>query len=195
MPNTTKQHVRSDNISQILDCIYTEPKISRTEIAQKIDITLASVSKICKNLLAIGVIKEAGSRENHSRPGPRNVTLKINPKYAYVIGITINAFHQIIDIMDLDRKSLYIKTFNLKNLKDAHSIFEQIISIIKQELINNGIQQKDILGIVVTISGGVDTENGIVKVSNVLEWENINVSQILQQSLQLPVLHQVPGGV
>ena len=90
--------LRRHNRDAVLGLIKTHGAISRTGIAQRIGLTNAAVSRICKELMDVGLIEEGERVVHKGHAGRRQVALQLSAHGAFVLGIavTLNAREIVI---------------------------------------------------------------------------------------------------
>ena len=79
--------VKSENRSMILYMLNTYGSLSRKEIAGKLSLTPAAVTKICNELIDEGFIKESGFIDSNGKSGRREVLLSLCLEDKLVLGV------------------------------------------------------------------------------------------------------------
>jgi DNA-binding Lrp family transcriptional regulator len=80
--------LRRVNQSAILDMIREQGPISRSDVARRLDLSPATVTRIVNTLLAHQLVKECGP--SYTRSGRRPVLLEFNPHSNLIIGVYIH---------------------------------------------------------------------------------------------------------
>ena len=81
----------------IVAAIRRDGPQSRTDLAERLDYSRASITPIVSRLLAAGILAEVG--EGKSAGGRRPYLLDVNPAFGYVIGVDIGATS--VDVLSL----------------------------------------------------------------------------------------------
>jgi len=154
-------NVKSFNKHATLDLIrFSAVGLSRTDLADQMDLTRAAVSLIVNDLLKSGVIQEAESRS--ARSGRPPVALEINPKKGLVGAIDMGAVHMSIALADFAARILQEHEFPF-NIKDGPEVcLAQVDQNLKKLLKNRGLELSDISAVGVGVPGPVITEMGMV---------------------------------
>lgn len=76
---------------EVLRLIWTERRISRAEIARRLDLSRSTVSENVEPLLASGLVAEAG--EGKSRGGRRPIVLEFQDGALDILGVDVGATH------------------------------------------------------------------------------------------------------
>jgi predicted NBD/HSP70 family sugar kinase len=83
----------------ILRLIWVERRISRAEIAQRLELSRSTVSELVEPLLASGLVSEAGA--GASRGGRRPIVLEFQDGAFDILGVDMGASHVAVARMDL----------------------------------------------------------------------------------------------
>src|SRR6202020_3388737 len=92
---------RRDNRSGLLWSLYFDQPCSRQDLSEATGLSSASVSNVIRELIAEGIVIEAGSVDSDG--GRPRVLLRINPDYGYVIGIDGGETRGGAGVFDLTR--------------------------------------------------------------------------------------------
>lgn len=173
------------NRSRILECIYRNAPIARTDIAEETEITPATVTANVTALLAEGVVEELGEifpEENSS--GRKRVLIDIIPSCAYSIGIEFTQKALVICITDLKGTILFkqIKPFS-EDL--ALRITDEIIEGTKALVLESGLGWNQFIGIGIAVPGHISQDQNSL-VTNRKTWDAFSPSKI-RQAFPLPV--------
>ena len=198
MSNLDGSHtsLRTINQQRILTQIVLSGSITRTALIEKSGLTNASVSRITKSLIDARLVIESNKLVPVKGPGRRFVNLTINKDGGYVIGIKINALRQSIVILDLAKNELAKKELNLKSLSSPLTVLKKISEKADVMITRLNLERSRILGVGVAITGVVDSENGILVKAPALGWENIAISTLISEQLNLPVhVENLPNSI
>ncbi|MFW6007247.1 MAG: ROK family protein [Halanaerobiales bacterium] len=181
-PSSMKKH----NQQLLYKCIFEEEPISRIELTELTGLAPTTVTNNINELIDDGLIKEAGYSE--SSQGRRRVLLKIVPDAYYVIGVDLDRTGYTVVFTDLKaniiRKYEYEKQLN----EDSEIVLEQITEIIDEMIESVAIDKNKLLGVGIGAPGPLAAEEGtILNPPNFANWNNIQVSNILEERLSLPV--------
>ncbi len=183
----TKEDLGERNRRRILSEILLKGPLSRTDIAQNVSLTPASVSRITRDLITTGLVEEAEHYSGDSGRGRKFVRLRVRSGSGFVVGIAINVFRQDIVIADLANAEVAQKRLNLQDLSDPEKVFSECVSGLNQLIDNTGIERCRILGGGVAITGAVDPVSGTLRSAPVLEWSDVDVNRLVRHALDIPV--------
>jgi len=173
-----------DSKEELFSLICRYQPIARSDIAEIVGLTRASVSNMTKQLIALRLIKE--SKKVGNGIGRKKVLLEVRDDGIYTVGINIG------------RRGIFVGLYNAagRNLwKEARSYtkihpLEDYLSEVK-EITNNLIAwatersiKVDAIGI--GIPGPVDSERGIYRASHFLKYEVVNIKDIMESEFDIP---------
>ena len=85
---------KASNRSRILECIYRNAPIARTDIAEETEITPATVTMNVTTLISEGFVRELGEvSTDEASSGRKRVLIDIIPDRAYSIGLELSLIH------------------------------------------------------------------------------------------------------
>lgn len=177
------KNMKKQNQKNILTLIKNEEGISRAQIAEKIDVSRATVTNIVRELVELELVKE--SKMGKSRGGRRPMLLKLNSEGAYVIGIEwgIEAIKSVL--LDFEAEiiaedQIIPREYNLEEYKNIS--FDLIEKYKKQ--VN---ESSKIIGIGLGIHGLVDPEQGKSLFTPHFDWGEVDIKSILAEKYDYPI--------
>jgi len=177
------KNMKKQNQKNILTLIKDENGISRAQIAEKLDVSRATVTNIVRELVDLKLVKE--SKMGKSRGGRRPMLLKLNPEGAYVIGIEwgIEAVKTVLIDFEAEviaEDQIEPQEFTLEEYK------EQTFSLIDKY--KTKLQKSNqIIGIGLGIHGLVDPEAGRSIFTPHFEWGEVDIKSILAEKYDYPI--------
>ena len=170
----------------VMKTILTRQPVSRTVIAHDTGLTAATVSRITRELITAGIVRESGAPPKSRGPGRRFVSLEVNPNGGYLLGLSLNAFQQQATLTDLSNTMLRQTALDIKDLTDADTVIDNIIAAMR-ELIDECRRRKlNLIGGAVAITGAIDPVGGVVRYAPALEWRDIALRARLEEALETP---------
>ena len=169
------KQIKSFNDTALLYLLCSEGPLSRKDIAAKLELTAAAVSKISKRLIENGKIRVIGeSNKNADRAGRKEVLLSLNSDDKLVLGITAELESITISVCDVSGKLYKSKTV------EFNADIKNLIGTIKAFLEYNHILTQSLIGIGLCVVGSV--ENNAYSV-----WDNKKLIFELEEEFKLPV--------
>lgn len=179
--------VKRNNRSSVLQLLYRKGAMSRKDIATELGLTPATVTQICTEFMQEQVLEEKGTVEEECRAGRKKILVNINPTYKYIIGINIEPEQTSLSVATLSGKLLITKkVYTNKHLPPA--IFLKQICIECEALWRHkGLDEEQIIGIGVGISGLVESEAGISSHAYGIWQEEVAIKEIIENELHIEV--------
>ena len=181
----TPTEMRVINRSAILDLIRRESPISRSMIAQKLDVSLPTVMRIVDELVEEGLVRPMGKTEWSG--GRRRSLLEFNARGQVMIGVDLggDAFYGAIS--DLGGTILRETTLPHPG-KNSEACYDQLVTMLETLLVQAEQADVTIRGIGVGAPGITDYDRGIVRISPSMEWHNFPLRKRLSERFNLPVI-------
>jgi len=168
-----------------------EGEISRAEIAKRTSLSSATITNLASELIDQGIIteiapatSEAESKRAVGRP-QRMLRLIPNARYAIGVHIGVGLFRVAVTNLHADIIENCIVEFERET--PALDVLEQIATEIDGLIADTAIDRQRVLGVGVGASGLVNHEKGLNVLAPRLGWQNVNIQEILQNKLSLPV--------
>ncbi|SDC29682.1 ROK family transcriptional regulator [Halanaerobium congolense] len=177
------KNMKKQNQKNILTLIKNEEGISRAQIADKLDISRATVTNIVRELIKLKLVRE--SKMGKSRGGRRPMLLKLNSEGAYVIGIEwgIEAVKAVL--LDFEAEIIaedQIRTEEYTLDEYKNHTFSLIQKYKDQLKVSNKI-----IGIGLGIHGLVDPEAGKSIFTPHFDWGEVDIKSILAEKYDYPI--------
>lgn len=179
---------KNNNTSRILECIYRNAPIARTEIADETDITPATVTATVTSLISRGIVAEVGEvspEENTS--GRKRVLIDLTPSFACAIGIEFTQKALCICITDLRGTILHQAVTPFCD-RLAADITGRIVTGTRALIEESGIPQERIVGIGIAVPGHMDSSCSNL-ISNRKTWSSFSPKTI-EAELPFPVIYE-----
>ncbi len=173
------------NRSRILECIYRNAPIARTEISGRTGITPATVTNISSALIAEGIIKEVGeAAAEEVSSGRKRILVDIVPDFAYSIGVEFSEKALAACICDMKGAILLEKVIPFSDDMPAN-ITQQVVTIIQQLAESSGLEWRQFTGIGIALPGHLSVD-GRALITNREIWETFRPEEI-HHSFPVPV--------
>lgn len=166
---------------KIIHYILNHPITSKTELAQKLNLSMPTVLTNVNELIAKEILSELGEYE--STGGRKAKSIGINKSYAYAMGLIITANHLEMVIINLGYEIENSKRIRLKFSSDLSYCTKLAKEI---NIFLNESNHDKLLGIGIAIPGIIDQKEHMVTKSHALKIENYSL-HFLEQVLDFPV--------
>ncbi len=177
--------IKDMNRSLVINTIRKFGPISRTDISNRTGLGLSTITKIIDELSQNNLVFETGSAS--STGGRRAILLEFNHQSGHAIGVKIMKDHLVIALTDLDSTILDTLEISFQHKEDVPHIIDLIISNTQKLLAKHQLTKENLEGLGIAVSGLIDNQKGRVVRSSLLNWEDVNLSEPIQQALETPV--------
>ena len=192
----TRENLGKSNRRAVLSNILLHEPLSRKELAQRTGLTNASISRISREFIEAGLVKEKELSPLQNRPGRRLVNLHLNPAGGRILGIGINALEQYVTLANLGNQVIEQQKLNFDSLNNPQEVLLKVAQVAQKMLDTLHFPLERIFGCGVAITGAVDPEAGAVLSAPNIGWKKVAVRQILEQNLKLPVqVENIPNAI
>lgn len=187
-PTTGSVIANIDNIKQInyaaiYKVIEKHTPISRVKIANLSKLAPASVTKITRQLLESGLIKET---ERQASTGGRSaISLAPNGEAIHVLAITIGRNLLSISRYNLSGNALVTKDVNIEST-NGDALMQQISHEIRLQLNENEKFKTKITAIAFTLSGLINTKEGTIIYSSRYSFDQFPLVNDIEQAFNIP---------
>ncbi|NRA88945.1 MAG: ROK family transcriptional regulator [Rhizobiales bacterium] len=179
--------IRNQNRALLLRTMRIHGAISRQELAEKMNLTPASVSRITKELIAEDICFEDPVLRKDNQLGRPNVSLHINPAGGFLIAISLSSMSRLISVTDVSGHTHHQKEIPMETVLSAANTIEYIGDYI-DKLVSNGLLQRNrVLGAVLSIPGSINATTGHLTKSVFVSWPNFPIIDRLHRRLGCPV--------
>lgn len=187
MAGSSITDIRRNNRDMVMRDVSSNAPISRSQISQNSGLTGAAVSRITRELIDVGLIREGKKIEVKGRVGRRNIHLELASNGAFVLGITLTANVQSVSIGNIQGETIDCIKIAEQYLSTPETIVEKL-SIAAHNLIkSSNVDPNRLVGCGVSIGGVVNSEAGVLIRSDPLGWKNIQLASMFSEKLGLPV--------
>lgn len=165
------------NRNSVLHYVRYNEEISRTDIWENMNISRASVTQVIRQLQEDHLIRELGEGISTGGRKPTYITFNGESLKLYIFDWT----HKVLYLTDMNGCVLYEEalSFEKRIRPDAFSktLLERIAAIDRLRLCDPG----QIIGIGLALPGLVDSRNCVVLQSVELDWQNVDLRDLLGQ--------------
>jgi predicted NBD/HSP70 family sugar kinase len=176
----TTRELRRRNRSALLSRLYLQGRGSRLELVDSSGLSSSTVSNVISDLIADGVVEEAGSAE--SEGGRPRTVLQIRRDYGHVIGVDIGETHIEVGLFDCALNTVATATYPMDgNLEPSH-VAELILAGINEVVSTSEVS---ILGVGIGVPGSVDGDELVH--APTFGWRGVPLAKMLTDGVNAPL--------
>lgn len=167
----------------VLALLARQGPLSRAEIAERLELSPATVTSITRKLLAEGLVTEGGPRAPQA--GRPSIPVELVPHAAHAIGVQVAREHVTVVLTRLDAIIVHAEVHQFDPEEPgAPGKLTDFIRAVAGYAAANGLP---LLGAGVAVPGVVDPETGTLRMSVRLGWTGMPLAARLREALGLPV--------
>ncbi len=183
--------VKTHNLQAMLMSLLYAGELSRAEIAKRTALSSATITNLASELIDQKIITEVKPTVSEIQ-GKRGVgrpqkMLRFIPNARYAIGVHIGVGIFRVAVTNLQAEIIENCIVNMENESSAVAVLDQIAAEVDNLISKTAIDRQRILGVGVGASGLVNHDKGLNVFAPRLGWENVNIKEILETKLLLPV--------
>ncbi|MQM24038.1 ROK family transcriptional regulator [Glycomyces albidus] len=181
----TTRDLKLGNRTRLLRTLYFDGPLTRRDLAPATDLSTATVSNATAELIAEGILREAGKVDSDG--GRPHILLDVDPGHALVVGVDVGETHVQVELLDLKLAPRAAARYALETGRhDPATVIEHIAAGVKEVLAAAG--STPVLGVGVGMPGIVEYgPDGIVH-AQAFGWDAVPLGRLLAERLDpLPV--------
>lgn len=177
--------VKQLNSAAVYRLIDQHGPISRIQIAEQSQLAPASVTKITRQLIERGLIKEVDQQA--STGGRRAISIVAETRSFHAIGVRLGRYDATLTLYDLSSKTLEEEHYPLPE-RTQETLEHALLNIIAAFMERCQRKIRELIAISVILPGLVDPESGVIRYMPHIQVENWGLVEALEKSLRSPVL-------
>ena len=161
--------------------------MSRADLVRATGLSSAGVTNLTAQLIFDGILRKS-SRAEETSIGRPPVTLELQPKSRFVLGIHLGAGRVQIALSDagLTLQDPCHMAFELDEPLDV--LIGQVSDLANEMIEASGVARSDIIGVGLGVPGGVDSDRRVNVRSILTGWTNVAFADAFEHALGLPVV-------
>jgi predicted NBD/HSP70 family sugar kinase/DNA-binding XRE family transcriptional regulator len=181
------RNIKYHNQKLILSMFRKKESLSIAEIANRINLSKTTVTKVVNEFEAKGLVLATGKGNSTDVGGKKPEIFAFNAAYSYVIALTINPNTMTGAVMDLKCNFISQRTANCTTNTPYQVAVQDMADMIRGMVNDLGLNINRLHPIVIGCEGIIDADNGIIHYSIHHSWgHNLPLREDLAQALGTP---------
>lgn len=182
-------HILSDKTkdnpkAMLLNLLSEQGSQTISELCQSMGYSTPFVTKLIKELMEAGLVRDIGKRDNYAKRAPRIYDLV--PDAGYFIGLSHGSNTMDLAISDMCGNVVYEASDASFAYSDTKSCFEAFLDFVLQEIEKSGIEKGRFLEVCVNVGGRVNPMEG--KAYSVFTCLEQPLAEALSEGLGIPTI-------
>lgn len=183
---TSAKDLRRGNRSSLLSRLYFDGPASRLDLSRATGLSTATVSNLTAELVAEGLVEEAGSIESDG--GRPRVLLRVAERFGYVIGVDVGETRVRVELFDLTMNALAKTDFRIQSARPRPAtIVKHILAGIDEVVEQAGVSHPHVLGVGIGVFGLVEQGDEAVVHAQTVGWHAVALEALLRAETDLPL--------
>ncbi len=183
-PASLRQAHRSMALRELLN----SGGISRTALTKELGLSQMATTRIIRDLMDAGLVKEAGEASREKGPGRKQTLLKLRDDGLFTAGIVLTAYATEVSIVSLNSDIVGRKRVSVTEISDAHSTICELADALLSLIEEVNIPLSRISGVSLAVAANVEPGTGMIFGANYLGWDKTDLQRPLEKLLDLPVI-------
>lgn len=179
--------LRRRNRDIVLRAIAAQAPVSRTQISRQTGLTGAAVSRITRELIEAGLVKEGASIQTKGQVGRRNIRLELGDDGAFVLGIALAANVRSVSIGNCRGEVISQRKIAGLDIGNPEKAIRQLSMAARDLVADTDFDSSRLVGCGVSVAGVVDPDTGDLVRARHLGWDARPLGQEFSEQLGLQV--------
>ncbi len=171
---------------KILSVLRDEGSCSRAELARRLGLSTAAISKFTAELLNTEMVREIEVTATQ-KVGRPSIDLVLKPDSFLAIGAHIGVDHVEVVLTDATLTLIASNRLAITSEIELSELIGKISQTIDKLISDSGVQRSKIRGIGLAVPGEVDAGGRVNLFSSHSQWTNVPFADLLEERLNLPV--------
>ncbi|WP_405726416.1 ROK family transcriptional regulator [Streptomyces sp. NBC_00028] len=178
--------VNTPATSQVFTAVLTQGPLARLEVARRVGLSPAAVTKAVRPLIEAGYLVEDVDAEARPALGRPANLVRVDGGRALFIGVKVTGDEIIGVLTDLCCRIRHARHVPLPD-RAPKAVLASIAELTQTLLAEADGLQAPVLGLGVAVSGDVDRGEGAVRYSPFLDWRDVPLAELAAMTTGLPV--------
>lgn len=190
--STARFQQPTESETRILSHVLRGREVSQPALAKATGLSQQTVSRLCNELIDRGALCW-GQRQTNGKRGQPSTSLKIEPGYAYSLGIALMTDAMSVLLMDFSGHVVAYRQENIPQMTRA-AVFSRLRNIVDGWLAQHDIARDKLFGAGVGISGYcLDGKSRFNPPYALEDWAMVPLDTLFSDELGLPVWAENDG--
>ena len=175
--------LRRVNASAVLELLHAEGPIARAEMARRLQLSPATITRIVAGLIESGVVVEHSAGD--STGGRRPTLVELNARASLIIGVYVGG--QTVAGALADLNGAILCRHALPTLPGDAGV-AQVAAVVRALVVQAQAMGVPVRGVGVGAPSVVHYPDGVVALAPSLGWRDLPLQKLLQEAIGLPVI-------
>lgn len=179
--------LKSINQRLVLNLVRLKGVVSSSDLVYGTGLQPSTVSNILKELSSKHLVTNLGKGSSTDKGGKRPYLWSLNKEAVYAIGIDIEIGQITAVILGFNADIVRKKVYQIADFGTLDGLVAEVTRVIDDVLSESGLDLGKILGIGIAVAGIVNSDSGVIVMTDILPEINVPLLDALSEKLAFPI--------
>lgn len=179
--------VKSINERLVLNLIRLNKIISSSDLVRITGMQPSTIFNILRDLTSRTLVLNLGKGDSTEKGGKKPYLWSLNKEAAYAIGIDIEIGQLTVVILDFSSDIVCKRVYRIESFRTLEELVREIVKVVNEIISKSHVDPKKILGVGVAVAGIVNSDTGVVVMTDVLPELNVPLLEALSNVFHFPI--------
>ncbi|GLZ61265.1 ROK family transcriptional regulator [Micromonospora sp. NBRC 107095] len=186
LARATNRSVRLRNRSALLTKLFLDGPLTRQDLVRSTGLSQPAVSNVVADMIDEGLVAEAGAAESDG--GRPSMLLRIEPRFAFVVGVDVGETRVRMELFDFAMTLLASVEYPLDPARtEPDLVAGHVLAGIDALTGQAGVTPGDVLGVGIGVSGVVEQGAEAVVHAQALGWDRVPLERLIGAGTDVPL--------
>ncbi|MBQ1012144.1 ROK family transcriptional regulator [Micromonospora sp. M51] len=186
LARATNRSVRLRNRSALLTKLFLDGPLTRQDLVRSTGLSQPAVSNVVADMIDEGLVAEAGAAESDG--GRPSMLLRIEPRFAFVVGVDVGETRVRMELFDFAMTLLASVEYPLDPARtEPDLVAGHVLAGIDALTGQAGVTPGDVLGVGIGVSGVVEQGVEAVVHAQALGWDRVPLERLIGAGTDVPL--------
>lgn len=180
--------VKSINDRLVLSLIRVNKIISSSDLVKITGMRPSTIFNILKDVAAKSLVINLGKGESTEKGGKKPYLWSLNNQAAYALGVDVEVGELTAVILDFGADIVAKKIYRIDKFETLDELVNHIKVIVDDILTDSGIERSKVIGLGVAVAGIVNSDTGVVVMTDVFQEMNVPMLASLKEHYSFPII-------
>ena len=178
--------IRNNNVEDILSAVRFHDNITRREIAEMCNLSFPTVSKLCNELIELGILSETDIPTSRIGRTPKGLVFNYNRFYSVGVDLQLQGYMGFA-ILDLRSQVVLEEDYDITHLENLDEILSFAAAVFTEKKSELGLEDECICGLGISVSAIYDKVKHKLVNSAIPMFEDQKIKAIAARYFDCPI--------
>ncbi len=180
--------LKSINERLVLNLVRLNKIISSSDLVRITGMQPSTIFNILRDLTKNSLVLNLGKGDSTEKGGKKPYLWGLNKDAAYAIGIDLEIGQVTAVVLDFTSEPVRKKVYKIANFKTVDELVKEIVRVVNDIIRESNIDPDNIIGIGVAVAGIVNSDSGLLVMTDILTEVNVPLLDALGKALPYTVM-------